>query len=538
MVSQYVPHAMDWDHQTYAVSESVRRINEGETEFCITSPTGGGKATIALRLCEHAIANGLTAIVMSNRRLLTDQLLRSLSGSGIRVGCRAADFESWTDLDAPVQIVSAQTEISRVLDARQKHGREAELHRGDILLADEAHLQRGDKTVEMFREYEQKYGTIRIGLTATPVGIGKIYKNGLIVAGNNSQLRACGALVWATRFEPRVLDLDKIRKSKTGVFSQSEGEDAAKAIWSQHVVANIWGSWKLLNPDARPGLGMAPGVKESLGLAQEFWKHGVNCAHIEAGGIFVDGKFKSTTEQKDRDELFARIRDGSVPHTWNRYVLREGINLPELYFLQLATPIADLKGYIQIVGRVLRAHPSKTMARICDHCGVIHMHGSPNMDRDAQWKQYFFEEDEDRITKDRNEAMTNPEGKESSPITCPNPNCGAMRDSGPKCPACGTESDRSIRNVIQESGELREVEGDVFEKRKVVEKPETAKLWVGIYYQFKNAGKTFSQAVGYFKHVHHYEPPQNLPLMPKSPEDLRRKIAAVQYDDLFPYKKS
>ena len=532
MVSEYIPFDTDWPHQTYAAVETCRWINEGYTRFCVTSPTGGGKGRYVQRICEHGANDGLTTIVVSNRRLLTDQLLKNLHKNGVNVGSRAADFESWTNPDALVQVVSSQTEASRVFNARRKRGDEVELHRGDIVILDEAHINKGDSTVEMINEYHTKYGAVIIGLTATPLGIGHIYRDGLIVAGNNSHLRDCGALVWANRFEPCVMDLPKIRKSKTGVFSQGEVESEARSIWSQHIIANVFQSWKELNPDSRPSIGMAPGVPESLGLATEFWKRGINAAHIDAEGIFVNGEYKRTTEQSDRDELFAMVKDGTVKQVWNRFVLREGVDIPELYLLQLATPIADLKGYLQICGRVLRAHPSKTVARVVDHAGCIRMHGSPNNDRDEDWKQYFFE-DESKITKDRHERLTSPTNNEPEPITCPE--CGAMRDKGTKCPKCGFEHQKSVRKVIQESGKLRAVTGDAYQKRKVKQEPNTEKLWLQTYYRMKNARtpKTFSQAVALFKREHGYYPPETLPMMPKDRLDFHRKINHVDRADLY-----
>jgi len=537
MVTEYLPRPEDWPHQTFAVSEAVRLINEGENSMCVTSPTGGGKSRVVQRLCEHYVSNGLSAVVMSNRKLLTTQLLRGLHKAGVKVGCRAAEFEEWTDINAPVQVISGPTEISRVLKRRKMTGDDIQFHRGDLLMIDEAHLQKGDKTREIISEYQEKFGAVVVGISATPLGIG--YLKNLIVAGNNTELRKCGALVGARCYEPAVIDLPKVRKSKTGLFSQTELEDATKAIWSQHIVGHVFKHWKELNPDGRPSLGMAPGVKESLGLAQEYWKRGVNAAHVDAEGIFVNGEYKRTNEQKDRDELFAMAEDGTVPQIWNRFVLREAIDLPWLFMLQLATPIASLLSYVQVVGRVLRAHPSKNFALIADHCGAVRMHGSPNADRDADWKQYFACDDSEKITKDRYEQMTNPAKKEPEPITCPQ--CKMIRKTGTKCTGCGYEHQKSVRMVIQESGTLKPSSGDVYPKRRVIQKSDTQKHWDACFYRCKNSKKrpmTFSQAMALFKREHHYEPPRDLANMPRSASDWSRKINQVPREDLHPRKDS
>lgn len=536
MVAPYVPNPADWPHQTYAVTEAVNQSNEGWRRFCITSPTGGGKSRITQRLCEHWQKHGETSIVLSNRKLLTNQLLTGLTKSGLEVGCRAAGFESWTNLRALTQILSSQTERSRVFRRREKYGDDIQLHPGTLLIVDEAHMNKGPEAVKLIMEYATKYEAVVVLISATPIGISHLGPDGLIVAGNNTQLRECGALVWANQFEPRVMDLSQVYKKKTGVLSQAEADKAAKYIWTQSIVANVYDSWKKLNPHARPSIGMAPGVKESLGMAQEYWNRGVNAAHIDSGGIFVNGSYKKTTEQRDRDELFAMLEDGTVKQLWNRFVLREGVDFPWLYCLQLATPIADLKAYVQTCGRVLRAHPSKKLARIIDHAGNIHRHGYANDDRDDDWRQYYFEADENKITKDNFEKKKDPNNKEPQLITCPNPQCGAIRKSGQKCLACGFEHQKSVRNIIQSDGTLKKASGPVYKKRRTKMTSTTEKQWESVFWRCKKSAMTFSQARGLFYRQHGYHPPEGLPNMPINSGDWSRKISAVKYADLHKRK--
>lgn len=533
----------DWPHQSYAVSECTRLIEEGQDSLCLTSPTGGGKSRILQRLIEWAVQDKLwRCVVLSSRRLLTNQLAHGLNKAGVHVGVRAADFESWTDLSAPVQICSVQTEVARVLNKREEDRRrfisqeECErrhkLHPAEIVFIDEVHMQCGDSVMALVSEYREKYGAVVIGITATPLGVSHLCDQ-LVVAGNNSSLRACGALVPASCFEPSVIDLPKIRKSRQEIFTQAELDRATKQVWTQHIVGHIYDGWKRLNPDARPGLGMAPGVKESLGLAMDFHKRGVNAAHIDGESIYVDGEHYRTHDQQDRDELFEKMRDGSVPICFNRYVLREAIDLPWLEYLCLATPIASVLSYIQVVGRTLRASPGtgKTKAIIADHAGNIRTHGNPNLDRDQDWQQYFYE-DEHKLARDRQDFLRDPEKKEPEPITCPE--CGKMRPNGPICPQCGYEHKLSVRKVIQEPGHLQKVTGDVFPRRKTKMKPDTIDAWKNIYYRMRNARKpkSFRQALALFKYENHYEPPRDLPLMPLNHRDFSRKIQAVPYEQL------
>lgn len=533
----------DWPHQIYALQEATSRIEAGSTSLCITSPTGGGKSRIVQRLCEWAVGKMWRVAIFTNRKLLTAQLSRGLNTSGIHLGVRAADFESWSDPSAPVQICSAPTEVSRVLRAREramkKAATESEAHRdfklfpAELVIIDEVHMNCADQMMEIVGEYREKFGAVVVGITATPLGVSHMLDE-LIVAGNMTSLRECKALVYAECYEPAVIDIPKIRKSKQEIFTQKQLDTATKAIWTQHIVGMIYDHWKSLNPGAMPALGMAPGVKESIGLAEEFSRRGVNVAHIDGKGIYVDGEYHKTSRQEDRDEIFARSKSGDLKVIFNRFVLREAIDLPWLEHLMLCTPIASPLSFIQTVGRVLRASPAtgKQHAIITDHAGSIRTHGSPNLDRDQDWMQYFHET-ESKLARDRQNALRDPEKKEPEPITCPE--CGLIRRRGAICPKCGYEASESVRRVIQEDGELVKVAGDVFPRRKTKMKPDTADIWTRCYYRMRNAKspKTFGQAYGLFVYENHYQPPRDLPLMPKDPRDWTRRIKDVPTDSLI-----
>lgn len=523
----------DWPHQIFGVSETIKRIESGVKSLCLSSPTGGGKSLMILRLIEWAVARGWQVAVFTNRRLLTNQLMQGLTRGGVRLGVRAAEFEAWTDLDAPVQICSTPTEVARVIRQREKGNSGAKLFPAQLVIVDEVHMNAADSMVAIAKEYHSEHDAVVLGVSATPLGVSHLCSE-LIVAGNTASLRDCGALVLAKSYEPAVVDLPKVRKSKTGIFSQSEMDDAVKAIWSQHVVGHIWEHWKKMRPPGKSGIGFAPGVKESHGLAIEFFKHGINAAHISSDFIFVDGKEYRTNSQEDRDDIFARSKSGEIPMIWNRFLLREAIDLPSLEILTLATPIASLLSYVQTVGRVLRASPStgKEFAIIVDHAGTLRMHGSPNMNRDDEWQRYFHSP-EDQITKDRVDRLRDPDDKEVEPITCPQ--CGLIRATGAVCKGCGFQSSQSVRKVIQEDGTLRPVKDKVFPKRFTKVKPDTLTQWESCYYRAKHARKsmTFKQARGLFKYENGYWPPMDLPLMPVNRSDWSRKVINVGVTELI-----
>lgn len=508
-----------WPHQIRGIEQTQTAIESGERAVCLTSPTGGGKSVMICRLLEWAQERGMPSVLYTNRKLLTEQMIGTLTNHGIPFGVRAAGFSEYENLDAPIQISSLQTEDARVFKSQKWM-----IHKSGLVIVDEAHLQKGPTAQQVF-DLHAGHDAARIGVTATPVGISKLYADRLIVAGTTSELRACGALVPANVYAPTEFDMKGLKpKQKTGEYSI---QDIRKHIWTPTIFGNVYEHWKRLNPDARPTILFAPGVPESIWFAQQFCNEGVTAASIDGESVYVDGQ-TIDSDREARQDVLHRFRTGNIKVLCNRFVLREGIDIPEIYHCILATPIGSLVSYIQIVGRVLRAHPSTPEVLIQDHGGSWHRHGSPNADRD--WAS-VFEVPENRITEKRESELR--EKKEPEPICCPK--CGAIRKAGIQCHQCGYSHNKRTRMVIQQNGRLKEVTGDIYKPRKIKQAPNTAKLWEQCYYRAFNSknGMTFNQAEALFFREHHYYPPRTLPLMPAAELDWHRKVKNVPKDGLI-----
>jgi hypothetical protein len=74
--------------------------------------------------------------------------------------------------------------------------------------------------VQAILGHYRKAGAIVLLVTATPVGLPKA--DGLIVAGTNSELRKCGALVPCYVFAPDEPDMKGVKKTVVGEFVQAE----------------------------------------------------------------------------------------------------------------------------------------------------------------------------------------------------------------------------------------------------------------------------------------------------------------------------
>lgn len=218
-------------------------------------------------------------------------------------------------------------------------------------------------------------------------------------------------------------------------------------------------------------------------------------------------------------------RAGEIKVVCNRFVLREGIDMPWVEHGILATVFGSLQTHLQSGGRLLRACPGKARATVQDHGGNWWRHGSLNADR--EWDLCLTPAMCAGVREDRFR-----EKKDREPCRCPG--CGLVL-AGLSCPGCGFKIDprKKSRPVVQHDGELRDVEGDVYQPRRERFEPDTTKLWQSMYYRAKNGGMTFRQAAGLFAHEHRYHPPRDLPLMPQDPRDWYRQVSDVPRDQLY-----
>lgn len=504
------------DCQLRAVNGVLGAIAQGHRRIVLTMPTGAGKSWVGQELCLHDIGRG--ALFLTNRRMLVDQFARRLRGAGLEFGVRAAGYDDERQL--PLQISSVQTEASRVL-RRKRRGdlcRAWPPHPCWIVVVDEGHLFAEGESQDVINAYLEA-GAVVVYLTATPFGLGGV-ADVLIQAGTNSELRACGALVMARHYGVDEPDLSKIKVPA--------GEDIPeptlrRLMMTPTIWGRVWDNWRRLNPDGRPTILFAPGISESVGFAEMFWKRGVSAAHIDGESVWVNGEwYKTSTEV--RDEVVNGSRTGSLTVLCNRFVLREGIDAPWIAHGIFATVFGSVQSYLQAGGRLLRSHPDVPWATIQDHGGNYWRHGSLNADR-----TWTLGADAADFTRRRTERLR--EGLEPEPLRCPR--CYEVvrsKAEGNVCP-CGHEFRKGRpypRQVVQLDGRLVEHFGRVVPPRERREEPDTGKKWENVYWRSRNCGRTFLQAEAFFFQQFGYWPPRTLAFMPREPDQWFLRVRDVE----------
>ena len=515
-----------WPHQLHGVEQCVNKIGKGN-RICVCSPTGGGKSKMMEALVRYGVDNGMKVDLKVCRKMLRDQLMDVFTRAGVKFGVRAAGMGHLYDPSQPVQICSTPTENSRILrdDPTWK------TTGADLILVDEAHMQVGPSFVKLLNKQCEE-GACVVGFTATPIGISQYY-NDLVVAGTNSELRACKSHVRAIVKAPFEFDLHKIGRNAIGEYDNGQ---VAKKIYSTSVVGKILDTWLVNNPEQKPTICFGPDVASSIWLASSFVERGIQAAHIDAKQVWFDGELKNDPNGELRSEILRLYTMGEIKILTNRYVLREGIDLPATYNLILATPFGSLKTYLQAVGRGIRySAETSDHVLITDHGGNYHRHGSPNLDRD--WESIFWMTEEElfKEEKERKEKIE----RDDLPITCPK--CGTVRASGNRCPeppiGCGFESDFRGRVIIQREGKLKIMKEDAIlgiSKPKVKTAQE---LWDSMFWALRNSKsdkpKNFKQMRVLFHAKHGYWAPYGLKRMPRFKHNEATAVRDIKFEDLI-----
>ena len=243
-------------------------------------------------------ANPHARTLYTDRRMLLDQLADGLQNLGVEYGIRAASKKKLHDDSAPIQLCMVQTQFAAL-----KRG--GLVHFSPEVYIDEAHKNGGDTAIALLDGHD-KHNSVKIGFTATPLGIGHVYDT-LVVAGTNRQLRDCGALVPAYTYGPDEPDTRWVGKVAVG-----EGEcalpNARRMEYATRVFGRVVENYHVLNPDQKPALLFAPGVAESLWFAKELTRRGIPAAHIDGQNVWMDG-YEETSSTQLRDESGERRKN-------------------------------------------------------------------------------------------------------------------------------------------------------------------------------------------------------------------------------------
>jgi len=465
-----------WDAiQLRAKSRIWRGLGEVDC-LAAAAPTGFGKTRLGANLIKEVQAKGYKWVWYTHRKTLTTQTLRSFQEQGLDFGVRASGLPDLEDVTKLGQIAMIQSERAATKSGKRQ------LHDAKFVVIDESHANKTGFAEELIRQHLAN-GAKVLQLSATPVGQGHISQK-LVELATLSEMRKIGALLPAECFSPTEFDMKDIKKIPTGDYSPTA---QARIVMQQQVVGDIIKHYYQLNPKQYPTIGFGPDVKSSIGLCDKFNLQGIKAAHVDGQDVYLgehnaDGTpviYKSS--QKMRDYVFDAVKAGDIKIIWNRFVMREGVDIPSLGCAIFACAFGAPETWVQAVGRILRADPDNPelgKVIVIDHGGNCHRAGlgSPNADR--EWELHATNKSiVEEAKKERKD------GKAESSVRCPN--CFREIDrirwasAGNSCPVCHHQFRSATRMVHQTDGKLKKLAQP---KDRKLQSHSVQKEWDAVYF--------------------------------------------------------
>jgi DNA repair protein RadD len=490
------------DYQKWAVHLFLEALKSGHRRVVLVCPTGSGKRVMAIWVCQYATENNRRVLFLTNRRLLVQQMFEGAGSYGVAHGVIMASTDPG-DIGAPIQIASLQTIESWYtrpgLGAMQGTG----LPQADLIIIDEGHAD-----AERYDTLLAFYPNAKVlVLTATPVGtegkalVPKPY-DVMIEGCLNSELIAQGLLLPTVVYAPSEPNIQGVKIVKRQEYNQSQ---LGRAVKECTVFADVFAEWDRYRD--RATVCFVPGVDYGRDLERQF--------------NFLGAKFHlihAKTTHADRERFIQEVEQGAANGLISVDVLKEGFDLPRLSCCVDLQPNTQLRSYWQKIGRVKRAYPGQTDARLLDFAGNYWKF--PHPDTDPEWPS-GEESTQEAIERRRKD------GKERQPIMCPK--CSFVRQFGPKCPQCGHQADgEPTRRIRMGNGKLKEIPAHAKAKREKSAAEKSLDSWKGSLFMGLRGGMTFHQCAVIHRNKTGHWPQEGFPgTYPDGSLAWKRKVGDV-----------
>ena len=359
-------------------SEMLGRLHRAWEEYqsvMVQMPTGVGKTFLLAEEIKRYSHAG-SVLVVTHRIELVGQVARTLERFGIDHGLIVSGKQ--TDATKPVQVASIQTLSRRWATSSQACRVEATCH-FSLVIIDEAH----HALAATYKMLWQMWPSAKfLGLTATPcrmnhAGFTDLFQT-LLTSWPIQKFIDKG---WLSDFDyisarPESLMMQRIagleKRSADGDYQTKE---MATVMDVPESISHLYSTYRQY-VDGKRGIVYAIDCEHARHIVEYYQEHGVSCCRIEA-----------KTPAAERNHLIENYRAGKIKVCVNVDILGEGIDFPEVEFIQLARPTLSLSKYLQQVGRGMRTCQDKSCVTILDHVGLYQTFGLPTDERD--WQAMF-----------------------------------------------------------------------------------------------------------------------------------------------------
>ena len=320
-------------------------------------PTGTGKTYLLTAVIDSFVSNNPkeNVWIVAHRRELVSQIDETVR-----------KFHSYSASNTSFLLSSVKAMSIQWL---MRHYDEIEEEPGMIVI-DEAHHALAKTYKEMWKRFPRaKF----LGLTATPCRLnGKGFTDLFDVL-----VQSWAVPEFISRGRLATYDFVSIKSDgvtqrlidslqKRGADGDYQNKEMDMLLNKKPSIERLYRSLEEYGKD-RKGIVYAINISQAQKITKLYQEHGVKA-------IAINSKTPATERQRDIEAF----KKGDIQVLVNVDIFSEGLDCPDVEFVQLARPTLSLAKYLQMVGRGLRIAKGKKNCVIIDNVGLYRMFGLPS----------------------------------------------------------------------------------------------------------------------------------------------------------------
>lgn len=330
----------------------IRRSLGEHGSTLLVLPTGTGKTVVFAHLAGRYLKAGLRVLIIAHRKELLQQARQRLLAGGelsyLDVGIEQA--ESTASAASKVVIASVQTLQGKRLKSFPRDA-------FALVVVDEAHHAPAKSYVEILDHFT---GADVLGVTATPhrldgAALRRQFKSLAFVYDFTRAVEE-GFLARLKTFMVEVDGID-LTSCRTTAGDFNEGDLEREMGSPRALVGTVQPAMEHCGD--RPTLVFAAGVPVAHDLARAFNERRADCARVVDGSTPADVRARTLADFGERRFQFLVNVD----------VLSEGVDIPCIGAIVMASPTQSWSRYVQRAGRGTRPFPGKENCLILDVTG-------------------------------------------------------------------------------------------------------------------------------------------------------------------------
>ena len=365
------------NYQQQAISLVLTDIGRPGNSI-LSLPTAAGKSVI---ISEIARAINQPILILAPSKEITEQNL-----------ARIAEYYPREDIGIFSASMNEKTVKKITLGTILSVRKYPEMFkRFQLVLVDESHLVAVDKLDGVYTNFFKAIGSPKIiGFTATAFRLTQSYnRESELITSTKILTRIRGKnphMFW----DRILLNVPTEYLMKQGFLHRPVYYDNTK-IQHEYIPTNKTKSDFNLEQYEEMILPMEEGILDGISRLSAI-SHTVLvfCASVEQATRFAEvvknsAVVSATTPKKKRSHIVSQFKDGAIKVVFNVGTLTTGFDHPRLDGIVLIRPTRSLGLYSQMIGRIMRIHPDKKIARVVDYSGTIKSLGRAESIEIYQW---------------------------------------------------------------------------------------------------------------------------------------------------------